>query len=91
MPGILAAIALIFIGYLFNSVKIISQGYEALVERLGRFHRKLTPGLHVILPPRQNCFPGNHSREGTGRATAAVHHQRQRFADGRCSGLLAHH
>jgi len=51
MPGILAAIALIFLGYLFNSVKIISQGYEALVERLGRFHRKLTPGLHVIFPP----------------------------------------
>jgi regulator of protease activity HflC (stomatin/prohibitin superfamily) len=51
MPGILAAIALIFVGYLFNSVKIISQGYEALVERLGRFHRKLTPGLHFILPP----------------------------------------
>ncbi|MEN9209615.1 MAG: SPFH domain-containing protein, partial [Thermostichus sp. DG02_2_bins_29] len=51
MPGIVAAIALIFLGYLFNSVKIINQGYEALVERLGRFHRKLTPGLHFILPP----------------------------------------
>jgi regulator of protease activity HflC (stomatin/prohibitin superfamily) len=51
MPGILAAIALIFLGYLFNSVKIINQGYEALVERLGKFHRKLTPGLHFILPP----------------------------------------
>jgi regulator of protease activity HflC (stomatin/prohibitin superfamily) len=76
MPVIPAAIALIFIGYLFSSVKIISQGYEALVERLGRFHRKLTPGLHVIFPHRQDCVPGNYPREGTGRAAAAVHHQR---------------
>jgi len=31
-------------------VKIINQGDEALVERLGRFHAKLTPGLHIIIP-----------------------------------------
>ncbi|AGY58322.1 FtsH protease regulator HflC [Gloeobacter kilaueensis JS1] len=31
-------------------VKIINQGDEALVERLGRFHTKLTPGLHIIIP-----------------------------------------
>jgi regulator of protease activity HflC (stomatin/prohibitin superfamily) len=51
MPVIPAAIALIFIGYLFSSVKIIARAMRHWVERLGRFHRKLTPGLHVIFPP----------------------------------------
>ncbi|MEN9220630.1 MAG: SPFH domain-containing protein, partial [Thermostichales cyanobacterium GMQP_bins_62] len=32
------------------AVKVINQGDEALVERLGKFNRKLTPGLHVIFP-----------------------------------------
>ncbi len=31
-------------------VKIINQGDEALVERLGRFHTKLSPGLSIIIP-----------------------------------------
>jgi regulator of protease activity HflC (stomatin/prohibitin superfamily) len=48
----------IFIGFVLvliiatvvAGVKIINQGNEALVERLGRFNAKLTPGLHIILP-----------------------------------------
>jgi regulator of protease activity HflC (stomatin/prohibitin superfamily) len=31
-------------------VRIIDQGNEALVQRLGRFHRKLKPGLNFIVP-----------------------------------------
>jgi regulator of protease activity HflC (stomatin/prohibitin superfamily) len=50
MEAIIGALVLIFIGYLFNSVKVISQGYEALVERLGKFNKKLTPGLNFIVP-----------------------------------------
>ena len=50
MGGIIAALVLISIGFLFQSVKIISQGYEALVERLGRYSRKLTPGLSFLIP-----------------------------------------
>jgi regulator of protease activity HflC (stomatin/prohibitin superfamily) len=33
-----------------GSVKVINQGNEALVERLGKFHRKLSPGLNFIVP-----------------------------------------
>lgn len=50
MEGIIAALVLISVGFVFQSVKIINQGYEALVERLGRYSRKLTPGLSFIVP-----------------------------------------
>ena len=36
--------------YIVSSVKIISEGNEALVERFGKFHRKLTPGMNFIVP-----------------------------------------
>ncbi len=51
MDLITGAIALIVVGYVFNSAKVINQGYEALVERLGKYHKRLTPGLHFIFPP----------------------------------------
>jgi regulator of protease activity HflC (stomatin/prohibitin superfamily) len=44
------AIVLALIGYALGSAKMINQGNEALVERLGRFHRKLKPGLNFIVP-----------------------------------------
>jgi regulator of protease activity HflC (stomatin/prohibitin superfamily) len=50
MQSVLIALALIIIGYTIGSVKIIDQGTEALVQRLGRYHRKLTPGLNFIVP-----------------------------------------
>jgi regulator of protease activity HflC (stomatin/prohibitin superfamily) len=44
------AIVLALIGYALGSAKLINQGNEALVERLGRYHRKLSPGLNFIVP-----------------------------------------
>lgn len=44
------AIVLALIGYALGSAKLINQGSEALVERLGRYHRKLKPGLNFIVP-----------------------------------------
>ena len=49
-PSIFAILALIVIGYTVGSVRIINQGNQALVERLGRYHRKLRPGLNFIVP-----------------------------------------
>jgi regulator of protease activity HflC (stomatin/prohibitin superfamily) len=48
--AIIIAILLIVVGYIIGSAKIVNQGYEALVERLGRFRRKLTPGVSFIVP-----------------------------------------
>ncbi|MCG8363994.1 MAG: SPFH/Band 7/PHB domain protein [Pseudanabaenales cyanobacterium] len=47
---IFAILAFIIIGYTVGSVKIINQGNEALVERLGKYQRKLGPGLNFVVP-----------------------------------------
>lgn len=44
--GVVAFVILYFIG----AVKIINQGFEAVVERSGRYQGKLTPGLNFIVP-----------------------------------------
>lgn len=44
------AIVLVLMGYALGSAKLINQGNEALVERLGQYHRKLKPGLNFIVP-----------------------------------------
>ncbi|MBN3871345.1 MULTISPECIES: SPFH domain-containing protein [unclassified Nostoc] len=50
MEPIIIFIVLVLIGYALGSAKLINQGNEALVERLGRYHRKLKPGLNFIVP-----------------------------------------
>lgn len=54
----MAAITFIIIGLLFifcmafiyNSVFLVNQSEAIIIERFGRFHKILTPGLHVITP-----------------------------------------
>ncbi len=43
-------VGLLLIGGGVSSVKIIQQGNEALVERLGVYDRKLTPGPRLVIP-----------------------------------------
>ncbi|MBE9117654.1 paraslipin [Lusitaniella coriacea LEGE 07157] len=38
------------LGYSLASMRIITEGNEALVERLGKFQRKLEPGLNFVTP-----------------------------------------
>jgi regulator of protease activity HflC (stomatin/prohibitin superfamily) len=38
------------IGYCLLALRMVSEGNEALVERLGKFNRKLEPGVHLITP-----------------------------------------
>lgn len=49
-PSLIAIATLAVIGYLVGSVKVINQGYEGLVERLGRYERTLKPGLNFVVP-----------------------------------------
>lgn len=44
------AIALVVGGGAISSVKIIQQGNEVLIERLGSYDRKLSPGLNFVIP-----------------------------------------
>ncbi len=46
--GVVAAMAMI--AYAFAALKIINEGNEALVERLGQYSRKLEPGLRFVVP-----------------------------------------
>lgn len=48
--SILAPMILVIIGYSVGSTKVVNEGNEALVERLGQYHRKLEPGLNFVYP-----------------------------------------
>ncbi len=50
MESIIAIATLAIIGYMVGSVKVINQGYEGIVERLGRYQRTLKPGLNFVVP-----------------------------------------
>lgn len=50
-PSILVLLTIIAVGYILNSsVRVIGGGDKGLVERLGRYHRTLEPGLNWIWP-----------------------------------------
>lgn len=48
--SILAPMILVVVGYTIGSTKIVNEGNEALVERLGKYYKKLEPGLNYIVP-----------------------------------------
>lgn len=50
IESLLGAFTLIILGYLIGSVRIIDQGDEALVQRLGQYKRTLKPGLNFVIP-----------------------------------------
>lgn len=45
-----AALALAVLGFVAKGVKVVGQSTEQLVERLGRYSRKLAAGLHFVVP-----------------------------------------
>ena len=47
---LLALVAFIVILFVFMAIKMVNQGYTYVVERLGRYHKTLTPGLHFLFP-----------------------------------------
>ena len=52
IPGLSIAIVLIIaiVVTLFMGVKIVPQGEEWIVERLGKYHKTLKPGMNIIFP-----------------------------------------
>jgi regulator of protease activity HflC (stomatin/prohibitin superfamily) len=50
MEPLLAALTLGIIGYIIGSVKVITEGNEGIVERLGQFRRTLKPGMNFVIP-----------------------------------------
>jgi len=50
MEPLIAALTLLIVGYIAGSVKIINQGTQGIVERLGQYRRTLKPGLNFVIP-----------------------------------------
>jgi regulator of protease activity HflC (stomatin/prohibitin superfamily) len=47
---VVAVIAVFAIVVIARSIRIVPQAYAGVVERLGRYHRTLTPGLNILVP-----------------------------------------
>ncbi|MEJ2501171.1 MAG: SPFH domain-containing protein, partial [Campylobacterales bacterium] len=47
---IIGALAVVIIVTLYKGIKVVPQGEEWVVERLGKFSRTLNPGLNLIIP-----------------------------------------
>ena len=47
--GVIAVLAVLAL-FLSRTVVIVNQASTAIVERLGRFQRTLTPGLTILIP-----------------------------------------
>ena len=50
MSQTIIVMVLILMGYALGSAKMINEGNEALVERFGKYRRKLKPGINFIFP-----------------------------------------
>jgi regulator of protease activity HflC (stomatin/prohibitin superfamily) len=48
--ALLVVIAIFVLVVLFRSIRIIPQAYAGIVERLGRYHKTLNPGLNILVP-----------------------------------------
>jgi regulator of protease activity HflC (stomatin/prohibitin superfamily) len=60
------AVVLTVVGATVGSVKRVEQGNEALVQRLGKFHRKLSPGLNFgVIPVIDEVVIEANTRERT--------------------------
>src|SRR6187401_767295 len=47
---VIAVVVLFVIGVFARTIKVIPQARAGVVERVGRYHSTLTPGLHVLIP-----------------------------------------
>lgn len=46
----IGAFCLILLGGIIGSVRIVEQGDQAIVQRLGKYERTLNPGMNVVIP-----------------------------------------
>jgi regulator of protease activity HflC (stomatin/prohibitin superfamily) len=58
-PGLIAliAVAVLVLVVVMRAVRIVPQARAGIVERLGRYHRTLTPGLALVIPVIDRVLP----------------------------------
>lgn len=47
---VIAIVAIFVLTILFRAIRIIPQARAGVVERLGKYHKTLTPGLNIVIP-----------------------------------------
>ncbi|MBR6459280.1 MAG: SPFH/Band 7/PHB domain protein [Actinomycetaceae bacterium] len=47
---LLLVLIVLVVAVVFKSVIMVHQGYKVIVERLGKYHKTLDPGLHFLVP-----------------------------------------
>ena len=52
---VLIIIVIFVITILFRSIRIIPQATAGVVERLGKYHKTLSPGLNILVPSSTGC------------------------------------
>ena len=53
MPGsliVIGILAFVVLLTIFMGVRIVPQGYKHVVQRLGKYHSTLNPGLNFVIP-----------------------------------------
>lgn len=50
MSAVFLVLAIVVIVAIAKSILMVHQGYTLIVERLGKYHKTLTPGLHFLVP-----------------------------------------
>jgi regulator of protease activity HflC (stomatin/prohibitin superfamily) len=54
---VVAAIAIFAIVVIARAIRIVPQAYSGVVERLGRYHKTLSPGLNLLVPFIDRLLP----------------------------------
>ncbi|BDZ53129.1 SPFH domain-containing protein [Agromyces marinus] len=54
---VVVAIAIFAIVVIAKSIRIVPQAYSGVVERLGKYHKTLTPGLNILVPFIDRLLP----------------------------------
>jgi len=80
----LIAIAILVVVVLFKGAIIVPQRSSVIVERLGKFHRALDAGFHILIPFMDRAAYKFSLKEqvmdiraGDGYPCSDLHHQRQ--------------
>ena len=48
--ALLVVLGVFVLTTLFRAIRIIPQAYAGVVERLGKYHKTLSPGLNILVP-----------------------------------------
>ena len=88
---VIVLLAIAIISAVVLGVRIVPQSEKHVVERFGRLHSVLGPGINLIVPYQDSVAQNLGSRTSAAHGDARYHHGGQRFGQGRNKCVLPHH